>query len=166
MECARGLGPITTPLCLRFAPLPKRNAGHTASQGHCAADVTVIMEDARQTQTHSGCSKMYPSVENTPTATHLQINAFPILGGRPCFWPPRHPFPPQRTTLFRRPCRGPWPSLISDNLGEAWGHPSEGSCRVACFVVLPVTSRDFSPTCCRRRDRTGRNFTLCRRHLL
>lgn len=120
--------------------------------------MTVITEDARQRQTRSECPKNVP-IGRKHTNRHTLANASPILGGLPCSWPAGHPFPPRRMTLLRRSCRG-------HNLRKVWGHSSEGSCRVACFVALPVTPSDFSPTCWRRRDRTGRNFTLCRRHLL
>lgn len=40
------------------------------------------------------------------------------------------------------------------NLGKGWGHSSEGSGRVACFGILPVHFRGFSPTCCKRRGWT------------
>lgn len=127
VEHTRDLGPITSPLCLWFAHLPKRNDRHNTSQGHHEADVTLIMEDAWQRWTRSECSKNVP-ISRKHTNSHTLANAFPILGGQPCSWPARQPFPPQRMTLFRRSCSGHWPSPVSDNVGETWSgllcHPS------------------------------------------
>lgn len=122
----------------------------------------------------SECPKIAPSVESRPAATRYKLYCKLL------------PPPRGSSNVLCLPCillisrRRPSPLLILQgvlasarsvtiNLRKAWGHSSEAPAGLAeplALFVLPVPPSDLSPTCCRRRGKTGRNFTLCRRHLL
>ena len=104
---------------------------------------------------HGDCVKISPSAENRQTATHhTRLHTHSLFSGVVSVsLPGQHPYSSLEddpSLLILQGALAPAQAVIIQ-LGKGWGHSSEGSSRIACFGVLPVHPRGFSPMCWRRR---------------
>lgn len=140
---------------LWFLHLQKWKERNTQFVGQQKDDRMGTVEGAWWRQTRRLCKNLTISRKQTNSHTpHTGLHTHsPFSGVVSVSLPGQHPYSSLEDDPSLPILQGalaPAQAMIIQ-LGKGWGHSSEGSSRIACFGVLPVHPRGFSPMCWRRR---------------